>query len=453
MPKQLTRGHAAKTVTLQVPPDQMHCRQLNQLMLNARDQARLRGERHDNMVELRVVPHRDPLIRRLFHRDDISSERLVVRAALAQAALNVTPERLRRLGSPGRLAVLTLQQTSGVNFDRDIKVAQVRSATELLVSNRKKRSFLGSPVKTRSAWLARSGANTLAQADVARRVQLRRFCTDSAVSGSLPALLAANGDKPASIADCISIFRAAALNFIVEDMKGARRSPQALAARIHKGADSPLLRLFIARWRRAAAAGKLAPSAFLWFDAVDWLVGALHGARPASPGATRAPKSPRIVSPVAVPLRRTQTTAPAPVQPTRHLADRASTPAKHAAVRRLSPVAMAMPQPGRQGISLRMLNQLRSPTRLADRSAPPPAVARTVSRVAATPAPVYRSAEGLAGAAPVTEADRLAPTATLLDMLLQEYMASTSRDASGGRSTETQFASRSYGESSTDQSE
>jgi hypothetical protein len=453
MPKQLTRGQAAKTVTLHVPPDQMHCRQLNQVMLNTRDEARLRGKRQDNIVELRVVPHRDSLIRRLFSRDDIASERVVVRAALAQAAFNVTPERLRRLGSPGRLAVLTLQLASGANFDRDVKVAQVRSATELLAGNRKKRSFLASPVKTRSAWMARSGASTLAQADSARRVQLRRFCTDSAASASLPALLAAAGDKPASIAGCISIFRAAALSFIVEDMKGAKLSRQALAVRIHKGADSPLLRLFIARWRRAAAAGKLAQSAFPWFDAVDWLVGALHGASPASPGATRTPKSPRIVSPVAVPLRRAQTTAPVPKQPARHLAGSASTPARHAPVRRLPPVAMVMPQPGRQGISLRMLNQLQSPTRLADTPAPQPVVLRTVSGVAALNVPVFSAAEGPADAAPVSQADRLAPTATLLDMLLQEYLASASRETSGSRSTGTQCASSSNGEPSADDSQ
>ena len=453
MPKQLTRGHAAKTVTLHVPPEQMHCRQLNQLMLNTRDEARLRGERHDNMVELRVVPHRDPLIRRLFSRDDIASERMVVRAALAQAALNVTPERLRRLGSPGRSAVLTLQLASGANFGRDVKVSQVRSATELLAGNRKKRSFLASPVKTRSAWLARSGANTLAQADGVRRVQLRRFCTDSAASGSLPALLAAGGDKPASIAACIAIFQAAALSFIVEDMKGARHSPQALAARIHTGADSPLLRLFIARWRRAEAAGKLAQCAFPWFDAVNWLVGALHGARPASPGATRAPRSPRIVSPVAAPLRRAQTAAPAPVRPAGHLPGRASTPAKHPAVRRLQPVAMAAPQPGRQGISLRMLNQLQSPTRLAVTSTPQPAVMRTVSGVAAPTVPSFRPTAAPSAAAPVSQADRLAPTATLLDMLMEEYLASASRETSDSRSTGTQCASSSKREPSADDSQ
>ena len=194
MPKQLTRGHAARTVTLQVPPEQMHCREMNQILQNTGDQARLRGERHHSTVELRVVPHRDPLIRRLFHRDDIAAERLVVRAALARAAFNVTPERLRRLGSPGRLAVLTLHLASGMDFDRDVKVAQVRGAAALLAGDRKKRSFLGSPVKTRSAWLARSGANTLAQADAARRVQLRRFCTDGAAPGGLLAVLAAAGD-------------------------------------------------------------------------------------------------------------------------------------------------------------------------------------------------------------------------------------------------------------------
>ena len=453
MPKQLTRCHAARTVTLQVPPEQMHCRELNQVLQNTRDKGRLRGEHHHSTVELRIVTHRDPLIRRLFHRDEIAAERLVVRAALARAALNVSPERLRRLGSPARLAVLTLQLASAVKISRDVKVAQVRGAAELLAGNRKKRSFLASPVKTRSAWLARGGANTLAQADGVRRVQLRRFCTDSAASGSLPALLAARGDKPESIAASISIFRAAALGFIVEDMKGGTPGPQALAARIHKAADSPLLRLFIARWRRAAAAGKLAPSGFLWFDAVDWLVGALQGARPSSPGATRAPKSPRIVSPVAVPLRRAQTAAPALKQPARRLAGRASTPAKNGAVRQQPPVANAMPQPGRQGISLRMLNQLQSPTRLVDTPAPQPAARRTVSSIAAPPAPAFRPAAAPASAAAMSLSDRLAPTATLLDMLLQEYRASATADSSGSGSAETPFGSSGHGEPSYDESQ
>lgn len=429
MPKQLTRGHAAKTVTLQVPPEKMHCRELNQVLQNTRDKARLRGERHHSTVELRVVPHRDPLIRRLFHRDEIAAERLVVRAALARAALNVTPERVRRLGSPGRLAVLTLQLASAVKLDRDVKAVQVRGAAGLLAGNGKKRSFFDSPVKTRSAWLARNGASALAQADGVRRVQLRRFCTDSAASGSLAALLVTRDDKPESIAASISIFRAAALGFIVEDMKGGKPGPQALAARIHRAADSPLLRLFIARWRRAAAAGKLAQSGFLWFDAVDWLAGALHGARPVSPGATRAPKSPRIVSPVAASLRRAQTAAPAPKQPARRLAGRASTQAKPAAVRQQPPVASAMPQPGRQGVSLRMLNQLRSPTRLADTPAPQPVVTRTVSGVAPTSTPAFRPAAAPASAAAMSLSDRLAPTATLLDMLLQEYRASATPDS------------------------
>jgi hypothetical protein len=437
MPKQLTRGHAARIVTLQVPHEQMHCRELNLVLQNSRDKARLRGERHHGTVELRVVPHRDPLIRQLFHRDEIAAERLVVRAALARAALNVSPERLRRLGSPGRLAVQTLQLASAVKVDRDVKVAQVRGATELLAGTRKKRSFLASPVKTRSAWLARSGANTLAQADGVRRVQLRRFCTDSAACSSLAALLATAGDKPESIAASISIFRAAALGFIVEDMKGAKPGPQALAARIHKAADSPLLSLFIARWRRAAGAGKLAQSGFLWFDAVDWLVGALHGARPGSPGATRAPKSPRIVSPVAVPLRRTQTTASVTKQPARHFAGRASTPAKLAVVRQQPPVASAMPQPGRQGVSLRMLNQLQSPTRLASMPAPQPVATRTVPRVATPPAPALRPAAAPASAAAMSLSDRLAPTATLLDMLLQEYIASATPDISDSGFTDT----------------
>ena len=236
-------------------------------------------------------------------------------------------------------------------------------------------------------------------------------------------------------------------------MKGGKHSLQALAARLHRAADSPLLRLFIARWRRAAAAGKLAQSGYLWFDAVDWLVGALHGARPTSPGATRAPKSPRIISPLAVPLRRAQTTAPALKRPARYLVGRASTPAKLVLVRQPPPVVSAMPQPGRQGISLRMLNQLQSPTRLLDTPAPQPAVRRTVSRLAGTPASAFRPAVAPVSAAALSLLERLARTATLHDMLFAEFMAGATPNSPDSGSTRTWSGGSGDGEPSNDGSQ
>lgn len=458
MPKQLTRGHTAKTVTVQVPLEEVHCRKLNQMLQDARDRARLRATFSPRGLTVQVMPHRDRLIRRLFSRNEIAMERLAVRGALAQASISVTPERLRRLGSPGRLAVLALQRVANTAQDCDVRAGQVRGAVSLLAGARKKRSFMDSPVKSRSAWLAQTGANSLVSGDVVRRVQLRRFCVDSVGAAGLPGLLTVAGDKPGSIVASLSIFRAAALSFIVEDMKGGKRSPQAMVTQIHKGADSRLLRLFIARWRRATVAGKIIRSAFPWFDAVDWLVGALHGARPASPGATRAPRSPRVVSPGVVGLRRAQTAAPSPKPPVRHLRSRVSTPLRHSAARRLPLVPVAVPQPGRQGVSLRMLNQLQSPTRLADRPAPVAAVRRTVSGVTAPSGPAFRPAANPASrlaARPVSIAavgqpDRLAPVAILPDVLLHGHSVTRASRTSSSSAIDPIEHSRSGGPSADD---
>ena len=126
MPKQLTRGHAANTVTVQVPLEGLHCRKLNQVLQDAGDKARLRAAFSPGGLTLQAMPHRDRLIRRLFSRKEITMERMVVRAALARAAFSVTPERLRRLGSPGRLAVLALQYAANAELDCDIRAGQVR---------------------------------------------------------------------------------------------------------------------------------------------------------------------------------------------------------------------------------------------------------------------------------------------------------------------------------------
>jgi hypothetical protein len=440
MPKQLTRRHAVKTATLQVSFDKVHCRDLDQLLQGAGDKARLRGDRRQSDIELKTLPRRDPLIRRLFSRDEIADERLVVRAALARAAQNVTPERFRTLGSPGRLARLELMHASGLGLDRDIRAGQVRKAAAMLARDRKKRSVIDSPVKARSAWLVKKGANTLASADDVRRVQLRNFCADTAARSSLAALLADGGDSSAEIAASISIFQAEAIIFIVRDMAGGKPGPQALMDQPGKTADCLLLRLFISTWRRAKAAGKVSKSVFPWFEAVDWLVARLHGARPISPGATRAPKSPRVLSPVAT-LRRARA-APAPP------------------VRR--------PQNGRQSISLRMLNQLQSPTRMADTPALQARAVRPVTRGAAPTEPADKPARqatvvrritrddaptvkapATAIAAPTVPTTQLAPTASLLDTLL-EYFASQNPGSSDGAGDEDQQPGSPDGDASPD---
>jgi len=449
MPKQLIRGNAARNAVVQVKFDQVHCRDLDQLLQQASDKTRLRGDRRQGELDLKTLPHADTVIRRLFNRDQIVAERLAVRAALARAAHNVTPERLRTLGSPGRLAVLDLRHAASLGLDRDIRVGQVRNAAAMLARDRKKRSVMSSPVKTRSAWLAKKGTNTLTSAEGARRVQLRAFCMDDAARSRLAALLADSQDKPAEIAASISMFKAEAITFAIEDMLGGKRdprSPTGQSGQSGKSADSPLLRLFIQSWCRARQAGRIGSRTFPWFDAVDWLVNKLNGARPTSPGATRAPKSPRVISPAAA-LRRAQSAAPTspPRQP--------PAPAKHTVVRRLTTASSATPQQaqpryGRQSASIRMQTQLQSPTRLADKPASPIAAISVAAHTGTVPSPhpqpvaqpvvthdpvlpVPATEPEPAEVAPISQASPLGPTASLLDLLL-EYFASQHPEAPDG---------------------
>lgn len=385
MPKQTTRVRVATALTVQDPANQLHCRKLDQVLRGAADKARLRGTLRGKVLELQAKPHRDALIRRLFSREHIELERLAVRAALIDAAANVTPDRLHRLGSPGRRAVRALRDAAGLDLDRDVRAGQVRSATALLAGGKKKRAYIDSPVKSRSAWLAQTGASTLASVDGVRRVQLRTFCGDTGAAASLVALLARSSDKPVLIAASISIFRAATLSFILADMKSVKPGPLALAVCIRKSSESMLLRLFIARWLEAAAAGSITKRVFAWFDAVNWLVVAMQGGRPTSPGASRPPKSARVVSPSAAPpVRAPGAALVAEPVPARRARRKAAAPALAVQVRNLpsSPYAAprpGLPQQGRQGVSLRMANQLRSPTRLSDTPAPEVTVRRTAT--------------------------------------------------------------------------
>ena len=80
MPKQLPRGHAARNVTLQVPLITMHSRNVDEVVHDAADKARLRGTRVNNDVALHTQRHRDTVVRRLFSRREIDDERAQVRA-------------------------------------------------------------------------------------------------------------------------------------------------------------------------------------------------------------------------------------------------------------------------------------------------------------------------------------------------------------------------------------
>lgn len=430
MPKQLTRGQAARTVTLPVPLEKFHCRDLNDLLSSADDTDRLRGSRQRQTIQLHAQAGPDPVIKRIFSREEIYAERLAVRTALVRVAVNLTPERLRRLGSPGRVAVLALHHAASLAFDCDIRAGRIRSAAALLAGGRKKRTFRDSPAKPRAASLAKPGANALASNDAVRRVQLRRFCGDAGALSSLPALLMKAGDELESIAASMSIFRAAALGFILEDIKRGPRDPQQTMAGLRQSADSALLRLFIARWRFARSEGRIGSSTFPWFDAVDWLVSGLRSAGQPGPGGTRPPRSPRAVPAVAAAPRRAATEAPGTPRPARRMRTRTATPADDAPVPRLPAVAGVPSRPGplqavRQGVSRRLVNNLQSPTRLAGARTQQPAVVRAVTQETAPASP--------------------ARGGTLLDIVLQEYAASlasaTSTGTEGGSQTGTKAGS------------
>lgn len=448
MPKQLPRGHAARNITPQVPLANLHSRDVDDVVHDAADQARLRAARVGNDVALRAQRHRDTVLRRLFSRRDIDDERAQVRASLAQAASNMTPDRLARMGSPGRLAVLVLRHASGMEPSRDVRVGQIRSAVALLATGGRKASFRLTPVKLRSARLAHPGASALSAGNGARRVQLRKFCTDTGITQELVALLQTAADKPEAIASCILIFRSAVVSWILEEMKCHHADQKKLLRQLRLSVDSPLLRLFLKRWARAKAAGEFATRKFPWCDAVDWLVTELRFARPASPGATRSPRSPRVSAASAAPAPSTPVRASQrPLTPGRGMS---ATPPRYAVATRSvtaqPPVAdYALPpparlQPGRQASSRRVLAYLDSPTRLADGPALQKAATRRRRRQAHLAAMQAssrsgstverdRSTSSIHGAMPAVRpvpapAPAPARTQTLLDIAMQEYEAS-----------------------------
>ena len=317
MPKQLQRGNAAKSVTLQVPLSTLHVRSLQTMLRDAPDTARLRGAVVQNGLTLHTQAGHDTVIKRLVSRKQIDVERDVVRAAMATAAANVTPERVKKLGSPAQRATRVLQQASVETGRHDVKVFQVRAAVALLAGGNRTRPARKSPVRTRSSRLAKPGASALPAGTGARRVLLHKFSTDSDANSRLAALLIQSGDKVDAIASCVVLFQSVALMWTVKDMYGANRDHKQSMRQLRTQADGELLRLFISRWMRAKATDRISLALFSWFDAVDWLAGGLRDAKPPRPGDTRSPRSPRIVSPAQAQAQAKTKAVPAPATPLR----------------------------------------------------------------------------------------------------------------------------------------
>jgi hypothetical protein len=278
MPKQTSHGRAANRVTLQVAFDTLHCRYVHQVVRDVADNDRLRGRQLRTDVELRMQSRHDTVLRRVFSRKDIDSERAVVRASLAQAVANVTPERLKRMGSPGRQAVNTLRQAARLHGRHDVKAGQIRSAVMLLAGSRRQKSFMHTPVKP--GRLAPVGAVGLQHGNMANWAQLKKFCRDSVANRDLLALLCTPRDREdawqyQSMQSCILIFKSVALDYLMEARDG---DEQKQLQRLWKTKSNAILQLFLQRWTEARQSGRIGDSRFAWVGGVEWLVGGLQTA-------------------------------------------------------------------------------------------------------------------------------------------------------------------------------
>lgn len=285
-----------KKVTLRIQDDEIKCRHLQDLITDAADGDRLRGVRQVANFSLYIQPRSDAIIRRIFFRGEIDSERAVVKRALLHAADNLTPERLKRMGSPGRLAVWRLQQRAARPGRHDIKVSQVFSDISLLASGGRKRSFLHSPAKpVKSSSLLKTGAVGLAATHSEYRIRLHDFCMPTSTGESLPLLLQQQDQSQDSekILCCITVFKAVASNFLAEEINIQYRDKNKLFDDLYASMKGELLCLFIDRWRVARKSGLINEHSFEWVAAVDWLVNGLQPEKQAQARRARKPKSPR----------------------------------------------------------------------------------------------------------------------------------------------------------------
>nr|WP_217344814.1 hypothetical protein [Noviherbaspirillum sp. L7-7A]MBV0879001.1 hypothetical protein [Noviherbaspirillum sp. L7-7A] len=336
-----------KKVTLSIQDDEVKCSHLQDLVTGAVDGDRLRGVYQVANVSLYLQPRSDAIIRRVFSRGEIDNERAVVKRALLQAASNLTPERLKRMGSPGRLAVQRLQQRAARTGRHDIKVAHVSSDITFLASSGRKRSFLHSPAKpVKSSSLRKTGAAGLAATHIDHRIRLLHFCVSAGTLESLPVLLRQPQDQNQdmkTISCCIALFTAAVASFIAEEknVQGVDKGKLFDCLRASMKGDLPYV--FIDRWQLARKNGLINERSFEWVAAVDWLVDGLRPDKQLPSKCARKPRSPRspaCSSPSRLPLQ--PEFSPLPVRQPSH--------------------AMSF-QPGRQAVTFRIPVLPDSPSR------------------------------------------------------------------------------------------
>lgn len=333
-----------KKVTLRIQDDEIKCSHLQDLVTGAADGDRLRGVRQVANFSLYLQPRSDVVIRRIFYRGEIDSERAVVKSALLHAADNLTPERLKRMGSPGRLAVQRLQQRAARPGRHDIKVSHVFSDISFLASGGRKRSFLHSPVKpVKSSSVLKTGAVGLAATHNQYRIRLHDFCRLAGTGDGLPLLLQQHDQSQDTekILCCISLFRALASNFLAEENNLQYKDKNKLFDDLYASMKGDLLQLFIDRWRMARKSGLISEQSFEWVAAVDWLVNGLQPEKQAQAKRARKPRSPR--SPVSP--------SPASLQP-----DFSPLPLRRAS-------QMPSLQPGRQAATMPIARPSDSPSR------------------------------------------------------------------------------------------
>lgn len=341
-----TRTATEKKVTLCIQDDEIKCSHLQDLITGVADTDRLRGVRQRANLSLYIQPRSDAIVRRIFFRGEIDSERAVVKKALIHAVDNLTPERLKRIGSLGRLAVLRLQQRAARPGRHDIKVSHIFSDIRLLVSGGRKRSFLNSPARpVKSSSLLRTGAAGLAATHHEYRVLLHNFCMLAGTAESLPLLLQQQGQSQDSekILCCIALFRALASNFLAEQKNLQYADKNKLFDDLRASIKGDLPYLFMDRWRMARKNGLINEHSFEWVAAVDWLVYGLQPEKQVQASRARKPKSPR---------------SPVSPSPTRLLSqpDFSPLPIRH-------PSDVPSLQPGRQSATMHLPRSPDSPSR------------------------------------------------------------------------------------------
>jgi hypothetical protein len=337
-----------KKVTLCIEDDGIKCSHLQDLVSGAADGDRLRGVRQASKVSLYTQPRSDAIVKRIFSRGEIDSERAVVKSALLHAASNLTPERMKRIGSPGRLAIQRLQQRAARPGRHDIKVSHVFSDIKLLANGGRKRSFLHSPTKpVNASSLLKSGAAGLVAAHGEHRIRLQDFCVIAGTLESLPVLLRQPQDQNQDLEKilcCIALFRALVSNFLSEEKNAHYADKNKLFDYLRISIKGDLPYLFIDRWQIARKNGLINEHSFEWVSAIDWLVNGLQPEKQARSRRVRKPKnarSPVTYSPASLPSQ--PQFSPLPVRQTSHSASF---------------------QPGRQAATMQMRRLPDSPSRL-----------------------------------------------------------------------------------------